>query len=312
MIHATSVVLLLLLFTTSTTFQNAVVQAFTTSTNIQPHRHQQRPLSTSQDAVHQQLKLRHSRQQSQHPHSLMSLQATPYQKIFVAGGSKGVGRCIVEQLIAQQRQVVTLIRNPEDCDLDTASPYITIIKGDAFVIKDVERAMDGCDAAITTLGGSSSTTDTTSTTNTNTRVDYVGNNHVIESAGILGITRVLLVTSVGCGTSKAAAPATVFESLKEVLLAKERAENVLIKYYTNMNWTIVRPGGLKSAPATGTAILTEDVTTAIGTIHREDVAALVVQALDAPSTERKIFSAIDPTIESSMTVDMKQVTAFAL
>jgi len=44
-----------------------------------------------------------------------------------------------------------------------------------------------------------------------------------------------------------------------VLAAKEKAENVLIKYYTNMNWTVIRPGMLKSKAATGLAILTEDV-----------------------------------------------------
>jgi nucleoside-diphosphate-sugar epimerase len=146
---------------------------------------------------------------------------------------------------------------------------------------------------------------------TGARIDYAGNNHVIESAGILGVTRVILVSSIGCGTSKEAAPPTVFEALKEVLQAKEKAENILIKYYTNMNWTIIRPGGLKSEPATGQAVLTEDAT-AIGSIHREDVAALVVQALEAPSTERKILSAVDPTIVSAVNAEGKTVTAFAL
>ena len=74
------------------------------------------------------------------------------------------------------------------------------------------------------------------------RVDYEGNSNVIESAGILGITRIILVTSVGCGSSREAAPPSVFEALKEVLAAKEKAENLLIKYYTNSEWTIVRPG----------------------------------------------------------------------
>lgn len=235
-----------------------------------------------------------------------------YQKVFVAGGTKGVGRCIVDQLVAQERDVVVLARNIEDCTaLNAYSTRITAIQGDAFIIKDVENAMDGCDAAITTLGGS--------TTDTGSRIDYEGNNNVIESAGILGVTRVVLVTSIGCGTSKAAAPPTVFDALKEVLLAKEKAENILIKYYTNMNWTIIRPGGLKSEPGTGCAILTEDATTAIGSIHREDVAALVLQALDSPHTERKVLSAIDPSLMTAAVgvVDGTQsspstVTAFAL
>jgi predicted amidohydrolase YtcJ len=46
---------------------------------------------------------------------------------------------------------------------------------------------------------------------------------------------------------------------------------------------------------TGTAILTEDVT-AIGSIHRGDVADLVIRALDSPRTEQKILSAVDPSL----------------
>ena len=238
------------------------------------------------------------------------LYAAKYQKVFVAGGTKGVGRCIVDQLVAQERDVVVLARNIDDCTaLNAYSPHVTAIQGDAFVIKDVENAMDGCDAAITTLGGS--------TTDTGSRIDYEGNNHVIESAGILGVTRVVLVTSIGCGSSKAAAPPTVFDALKEVLLAKEKAENILIKYYTNMNWTIIRPGGLKSEPGTGRAILTQDAASAIGSIHREDVAALVIQALDSPKTERQVLSAIDPTLQSTVgvvdgTLASPSVAAFAL
>ena len=194
-----------------------------------------------------------------------------------------------------------MARNEEACKELNAIKGVTGILADAFDQKAVENAMDGCDAAITTLGG----------TTENRRVDYEGNNNVIESAGILGVQRIILVTSIGCGTSKEAAPPSVFEVLKDVLQAKEKAENILIRYYTNSNWTIIRPGGLKTEPMTGKAILTED-NTAIGSIHREDVADLVVRALNSPSTERKVLSAIDPSIMSAVAVEGKQMVAFAL
>ena len=224
-----------------------------------------------------------------------------YKKVFVAGGSRGVGRCIINELTQQGTEVVALVRDADVCDTLNQLDKVTAIKGDAFVIKDVENAMDGCDAAITTLGGSTN----------DQRIDYVGNNHVIESSGILGVTRVILVTSIGCGSSKEAAPPAVFETLKDVLAAKEKAENILIKYYTNTFWTIIRPGGLVSEPATNQAVLTED-NTVIGSIHREDVAKLVVQALNSPNTEKKVLSAIDPTIQSSVADPDAKVEAFAL
>jgi len=103
----------------------------------------------------------------------------------------------------------------------------------------------------------------------------------------------------------------VYEVLKDVLAQKSKAENVLTKYYTNMNWTIIRPGGLVSEPETSMAILTED-TTAIGSIHRGDVADLIVQALSSKNTEKKILSAVDPSITSSANPEGRTAEAFAL
>lgn len=237
--------------------------------------------------------------------SVTSLYATSYKKIFVAGGSKGVGRCVIDMLREKNVDVVTLVRNNDVATELNNIDGVTAIVGDAFIIKDVENAMDGCDAAITTLGGSTSDDDA------NKRIDYDGNNNVIESAGILGVTRVILVTSVGCGNSKDAAPPNVFEILKDVLNAKTKAENILIKYYTNMNWTIIRPGGLKSEPITNNAILTED-NLAIGSIHREDVAKLVIDALYSDKTIRKVLTAVDPSIVSSVSVAGKEIEAFVL
>lgn len=81
--------------------------------------------------------------------------------------------------------------------------------------------------------------------------------------------------------------------LEKALKAKTLAENMLLKYYTNSEWTIIRPGGLKSDAATGTAILTEN-TKAAGVINRADVADLAVKALGSPQTIRKILTAVDP------------------
>lgn len=85
--------------------------------------------------------------------------------------------------------------------------------------------------------------------------------------------------------------------LEKALKAKTLAENMLLKYYTNSEWTIIRPGGLKSDGATDTAILTES-TKAAGVINREDVADLAVRALNSQKTVRKILTAVDPDVKS--------------
>mmetsp|Transcript_25178 Transcript_25178/g.59386 ORF Transcript_25178/g.59386 Transcript_25178/m.59386 type:complete len:285 (-) Transcript_25178:74-928(-) len=230
-----------------------------------------------------------------------SSSTSKYKKVFVAGGSRGVGHAIIEKLSARGTEVVALVRSEESVAELNSMSGVTAILGDAFHQKDVENAMDGCDAAITTLGG----------TVGDRRVDYEGNNNVIESAGILGVQRILLVTSIGCGSSKDAAPPNVFEILKDVLEQKQKAENVLIEWYTNSNWSIIRPGGLVSEPMTGKAVLTED-TKAIGSIHREDVADLVIKAMDSAKTERVVLSAVDPSIASQVAVKGRKIAAFEL
>lgn len=239
--------------------------------------------------------------------SSTSLAATAYKKIFVAGGSRGVGRRVVEQLVAKgESQVVCMVRDEAVAKELNSMTGVTAVIGDASDQKTVENCMDGCDAAITTLGGKVNPEESL-----NDRIDYIGNNNVIESAGILGVTRVILVTSVGCGSSQQACPPKVYETLKDRLEAKSKAENVLQRYYTNTNWTIIRPGGLKSDPMTGKAILTQDAS-AIGTIHRADLARLVLEALDSPKAERKILTAIDPSIESATVERGQQFEVFAM
>ena len=55
----------------------------------------------------------------------------------------------------------------------------------------------------------------------------------------------------------------------------------------DMHYTIIRPGGLKTQPATGRGVLTEDATIC-GAIHREDVADLLVHALFSTKTDNKV------------------------
>ena len=119
--------------------------------------------------------------------SEISSSSSKYKKVFVAGGSKGLGHAIVEKLSKKGTKVMALVRREESKqELDTMEG-VTAFLGDAFDRKDVENAMDGCDAAITTLGGMTG----------DRRIDYEGNNNVIESAQMLGIQRILLVTSIG-------------------------------------------------------------------------------------------------------------------
>jgi len=205
----------------------------------------------------------------------------PY--IFLAGASRGVGQLIALRLTEQQRQVKALLRT-ETTRADLEAMGIKVALGDALNVADVERAMLGeepISAVISTIGGLPQEGE---------RSDYLGNKNLIDAAVKAGVKKFILVSSIGTGNSANAIPPQALETLKSVLIEKEKAEQHLMA--SGLTYTIIRPGGLKSEPATGNGILTEDYRVS-GIIHRADVAHLVCQCLDSERANHQVLAAID-------------------
>jgi uncharacterized protein YbjT (DUF2867 family) len=203
--------------------------------------------------------------------------------IFLAGASRGVGKEIAKYLIEKQIPVKALLRT-ETAAVELKTMGVYPVLGDALNVTDVEQGILGNEpiqAVISTLGGLP--TD-------NIKPDYIGNKNLIDAAVKAGVQKFILVTSIGSGNSVVAMPPQALEALKPVLIEKEKAEQYLIS--SGLNYTIIRPGGLKSEPATNNGIITENPHI-VGSIHRADVAELVCRCLNSPNTNNKIFSAID-------------------
>jgi len=203
--------------------------------------------------------------------------------IFIAGASRNLGLEIAKCLAAQKMQVTALLRSPAtSTELETMG--IKVVTGDALDAAAVEAAMAGGEpihAVISTIGGLPKDGE---------RADYLGNKNLIDAGVKAGVQKFILVSSIGSGNSAAALQPQVLETLGPVLIEKEKAENHLIE--SGMIYTVIRPGGLKSEPATGNGILTEDCRVA-GTIHRADVAQLVCQCLVSDAASNKVLSAVD-------------------
>ncbi|MFO7029122.1 NAD(P)-dependent oxidoreductase [Limnospira fusiformis CCALA 023] len=203
--------------------------------------------------------------------------------IFLAGASRGVGREIANCLRGEEVKVRALLRSPvSGPELERMG--IEIVMGDALDLAAVEQAVaDGpaISAMISTIGG---------LPKDGQRADYLGNRNLIDAAVKAGVGKFILISSIGSGKSAVALPPQAMETLKSVLIEKEKAEEHLIN--SGLTYTIIRPGGLKSEPATGNGVLTEDYRVA-GTIHRADVAALACACLHSDKANNKILSAID-------------------
>jgi len=106
--------------------------------------------------------------------------------VFVAGGSSGIGLEVIKKLASIGTPVHALFRREESKKLVENLPGVTVTLGDAMDESAVQKCMEGCVAAVTTLGGKPGAD--------GKRVDYFGNSNVIEQAGILGCERIVLVT----------------------------------------------------------------------------------------------------------------------
>jgi uncharacterized protein YbjT (DUF2867 family) len=112
-------------------------------------------------------------------------------------------------------------------------------------------------------------------------VEAVGTRRILEAMQSLGVRRLIAVTSLGVGDSRAQINplfrAIMDLTLKPIMQAKEEQER-LIKA-SGLDWTIVRPGGLTDGPRTGSCRAGLDPRIRGGRISRADVAELVLKQL---------------------------------
>ena len=207
------------------------------------------------------------------------------KNILIFGATRGTGYETAKILCERGDRVTALVREGSDASgLDAMG--VTIVRGNAIEAEDVRRALESgpFTAAINTMGGKRGETP---------RPDVEGMKNILAAAKPAGVTRHLLVTAIGSGDSHSAVSPNVHKFLGEVLKQKTEIENLLQQ--SGLDFTILRPGGMTTDPATGTAIKTEDHQV-MGMINRADLAALVVECLDDDATIGRIYHTIDPEI----------------
>lgn len=205
--------------------------------------------------------------------------------VLLFGASQRTGLAVAEILTARGEHVTALIR-PRSDPTALKALGVRLCTGDALEPGDVHRAFAGghIRAVVSTIGGSRGDP---------RRPDVETTKHIVSAAQQHGVRRMVLVTAIGAGNSRAALSDHAWKYLGPVITLKTQAEELLMA--SGLNATILRPGGMQSGPPTGSAILTADHG-AMGTINRSDLAALIVACLDDDATIGRIYHAIDPSI----------------
>lgn len=201
--------------------------------------------------------------------------------VLIFGATRNTG-LLVAQLLVERGDRVTAFVRPTSDRTALEALGVDFVVGDAMDMATVRAATAAVEygAVVTTIGCLSC----------EPPPDYQGNANIIEASVEAGIERLVLVTTIGAGDSADAPPWLSTRVLGKILPLKNQAEDALRA--SGLDYTIIRPGGLRSGHRTGNGVLTEE-RSAFGYIFREDLAELIVAALDDDRTIGKTFAAVD-------------------
>lgn len=163
-------------------------------------------------------------------------------KIILFGPTGGVGRCLLEQALAQGHRVTAFARDP--AALAPGDPRLSVVQGDAFDGPGVAAAIAGHDAVLCALGAGRGS---------RAPVCSVGTGNVVRGMRAHGVRRLVCASAYGVGDSLHGAPPPVRELVARVLhdAFAEKAEQERVVRESGLDWVIVRAVGLRDAPPQG-------------------------------------------------------------
>jgi uncharacterized protein YbjT (DUF2867 family) len=195
--------------------------------------------------------------------------------VVIAGGHGRIALRLAKLLSARGDAVRSLIRNPgHEAGVHAAGAEPVV--ADMEALGDLAEFVDGADAVVFAAGAGPGSGPERKRT-----VDLGAAVKLLDGARRTGVRRYLMVSAMG-----AADPAAGSEAMRPYLEAKAQADAALAA--SDLEWTIVRPGGLTDDPGTGLVELAPSLGRR-GTITRDDVAAVLVGCLDEPRTVRATF-----------------------
>ncbi|WP_066349367.1 SDR family oxidoreductase [Geminocystis sp. NIES-3708] len=200
-------------------------------------------------------------------------------KIFLAGATGQTGRRIASELVKRNISVCALVRD-ENKARKILPSEVELIIGDVLNPNSFSSALTNCNIVICATGATPSLDPTAFY-----KVDYEGSKNLINSAKENNIDKFIFVTSL-C-VSRFFHPLNLFGL---VLFWKKQAEKYLIN--SGLNYTIVRPAGLKNEDNQYPLVVSGADTLFEGSIPRVKVAQVCVESIFHPKTNNHILEIV--------------------
>ena len=203
-------------------------------------------------------------------------------RIVIAGGHGKIALLLERLLAGRGDQPVGLIRNPAHvADVQKAGAEAVVCDLEAASADDVAVLLSGASAVVFAAGAGAG-----SGAARKDSVDRGASALMADAAERAGVRRFVQISSMGAGQPPQPGSDEVWAAY---ITAKTAAEADLRS--RDLDWTILRPGGLTDASATGRVRLAAPPVPA-GTISRADVAAVIAALLDEPGTRHQTLELV--------------------
>ena len=217
-------------------------------------------------------------------------------RVVIAGGHGKVA-LLLERLLAERGdQAVGLIRNPAQvAGIQQAGAEAVVCDLEAASADEVTALLAGADAVVFAAGAGPG-----SGAPRKDSVDRAASVLMAGAAERAGVRRFVQVSSMGAGRPPRPGSDEVWGAY---ITAKTAAETDLRA--RDLDWTILRPGSLTDAPATGKIRLAPPPILN-GTVPRADVASVIAALLDEPGTRHQILELVSG--DSPMTTSVHSIS----
>jgi uncharacterized protein YbjT (DUF2867 family) len=198
-------------------------------------------------------------------------------RIVIAGGHGKIALLLEQLLAGRGDQAVALVRNPAHVgEVQQAGAEAVVCDLEAASADQVAALLSGADAVVFAAGAGSG-----SGARRKDTVDRAASVLMADAAGRAGVGRFVQISSMGAGQPPRAGSDEVWVAY---IAAKTAAEDDLRG--RDLDWTILRPGGLTDGPPAGLIRLAAPPIPA-GAVPRADVAAVIIALLDEPGTRHQ-------------------------
>jgi len=161
--------------------------------------------------------------------------------ILIIGSTGSIGHELVKQALERGHEVTAFARDPSKLQL--ADQKFTVARGDVMDPASIEQVMPGHDAVMSALGAGGKG-----------GVRAAGTRNIIEAMQKCGVRRLVSLSSLGVGESRANLNFFWKYIMFGLLLRSAFADHVTQESYimeSDLDWTIARPGAYTDGELTG-------------------------------------------------------------